>query len=696
MMGVVLGASSYILLLQNQVRTFQLQYDSVTSKMKTGIFSTINSTVTAGFLVNDIFAYAIDNGYVGKPPYITLPGFESIMKRINELAQLRAIRFAPLVNATTRVKWEAYAVANAHLLHGHNLSVSFGIYSPGHVHDTGYVFRSPYPTLLFPVWQTAPIATTQHGIMSDPHSIPDSRSQTIDRLIGTKQYQMTDILPLDSDLALRPSSVFYTPITTVDSSSTLVGISIIAFSWDDVISRSLPLFSGGIDFVLSTATQTYTISFEKGAVSGIFRGDLHDVRYNNYRVDVNDDPSSLLSRISQFDYTITIYPSESFYLKYVNRFPLLICLGTIGIVVFTFFLVSIYDHLVRMREGLLIDERTKAEAASAARHAVLRSKKVYVRYMSHEMRTPLNCAYMGLKLLDMDLTCHIDKPGNEERLDTLKDITKSCDVALNILNNLLNYDKLEDGSMILARTKVCVLAYLIDSVSSMVLPAKEKNVNILFDFDSNFSSDPYRSSWSKGGLVMNERSMSMNKNRANEVSVKSEMDDESYVTEEDFISIDIFKMNKVISHLISNAIKFTPRGKNITVRVRKISQIPDIDDSMEDTVATRSSEKNFFSFRKSRSVTPYLCEKETDIENGPSGTGVISNINTDENNLTKEIIIEIIDEGTGMTYEACEKFFGDEVDFDPTDLRVRYVSTIFLSIFFPDFCYHSSFMVCSL
>ena len=161
MMAAVLGASSYLLLRANQVGTFQLQFTSTANRMRSGIYETINSTVAAGFLINDIYATAMVNGCIGEAPYITLPGFENTMNKINHLAKLRAIRFAPLVNGTTRAKWEAYAKANVHLLHGPaSLNVSFGIYSPGHVRDPGYVVGSPHPDLLFPVWQSAPIATT--------------------------------------------------------------------------------------------------------------------------------------------------------------------------------------------------------------------------------------------------------------------------------------------------------------------------------------------------------------------------------------------------------------------------------------------------------------------------------------------------------------------------------------------------------
>ena len=37
-------------------------------------------------------------------------------------------------------------------------------------------------------------------------------------------------------------------------------------------------------------------------------------------------------------------------------------------------------------------------------------------------------------------------PENLDRLETVTDISKACQMALSILNDLLNYDKLEDGT----------------------------------------------------------------------------------------------------------------------------------------------------------------------------------------------------------------------------------------------------------
>ena len=688
-MAVVLGSSSYILLRKNQMKAFKMQFESLASQMKTGIILSINSTVSAGHLVNDIYSYAIQDGYVGKAPRITLPGFENIMEGINRLTQSHCIRFAPLLNESTRSSWESYAKANAKLFDGYNLNISFGIYSPGHVYDKGYVSGSPYPNLLFPVWQTSPLAKTFQGIMSNPHSILDSRGEAIDRLISTNRHQMTKILQLDLQSSLRPASAFYTPIITIGKQGKLIGISIISFFWDDVFTRSLPSFAGGIDCVISTSNQVYTFSFEDGNLTGIFKNDLHDSSLDEYKVDFNkkDEIESLLSDISQYDYTIAIYPTKSLFRLYADNVPLYVSCSTVAIILFTFLLVLTYDKLVRIRVEAMIIERTKAEAESAARDAILASKKVYVRYMSHEMRTPLNSVYMGLKLLEMDLRKRSskDSSNNKECIETLNDITKSCDIALNILNNLLIYDKLEDRNMDLNLEKVSALTFVIESVNHMKHLAEEKNIIVLFDVDSNFIKNPYVHCRDKEiELTLNNDLKSLKNNSIQNILVKKNKFDELYVNDDDMINIDIFQMNKVITLLISNAIKYSTIGDHIIVRVRKVLTpvVLSANHIDSDVPSKRRSCKRV-------SVFPISC-MNSDIETGSGfksekeendraqcGGGNIENIpyksfkeNKIKSNSSFSLVVEIIDKGGGITNKICENYFKDVIEFNPTNLQV--------------------------
>ena len=86
-----------------------------------------------------------------------------------------------------------------------------------------------------------------------------------------------------------------------------------------------------------------------------------------------------------------------------------------------------------------------------------------VRFVSHEIRTPLSTISVGLELLERDLTRsnHIKKT---ELLETVSAMRTQCDSAIEILSDLLNYEKLDSGLMKLDKTDVHALSLLIDTI----------------------------------------------------------------------------------------------------------------------------------------------------------------------------------------------------------------------------------------
>ena len=93
-------------------------------------------------------------------------------------------------------------------------------------------------------------------------------------------------------------------------------------------------------------------------------------------------------------------------------------------------------------------------------------KRVFVRLVSHEIRTPLNVVMAGLKLIDRELSTqsinsNISETTNHSSiLDTLGDIKLSCDAAVDLLDDLLAYEKLDAGIMVLEKTPVNVAAFV--------------------------------------------------------------------------------------------------------------------------------------------------------------------------------------------------------------------------------------------
>jgi signal transduction histidine kinase len=172
---------------------------------------------------------------------------------------------------------------------------------------------------------------------------------------------------------------------------------------------------------------------------------------------------------------------------------------------------------------------------------LLESKKSYVRYISHELRTPLNTAFLGLKLLTGELKSS-RHPKDIERYDTLCDVNMSCMAAVDILNDLLCYEKLESGILELHKENIVVEPFLKDCVSMFSVQAREGDVTLTVDTDASDLDHPSTASTDGTNMV----SLSLQPH--------------------DSIFGDKFKMDQVIRNIISNALKFTPREGSVTVK----------------------------------------------------------------------------------------------------------------------------------
>eukprot|EP01042_Synura_sphagnicola_P036685 gene36685-biopygen18661 len=65
---------------------------------------------------------------------------------------------------------------------------------------------------------------------------------------------------------------------------------------------------------------------------------------------------------------------------------------------------------------------------------------MFVRYVSHEIRTPLNAVVIGLNYMRSCLS-----ETDQDMVDLVEEVRMSCDAAVDILNDLLTYEKLDGG-----------------------------------------------------------------------------------------------------------------------------------------------------------------------------------------------------------------------------------------------------------
>ncbi|HMI57893.1 MAG TPA: ATP-binding protein, partial [Gemmatimonadaceae bacterium] len=113
------------------------------------------------------------------------------------------------------------------------------------------------------------------------------------------------------------------------------------------------------------------------------------------------------------------------------------------------------SHDVTQREELLEGEqqaRRDAEAANAA-------KAIFLTTMSHELRTPLNAVSGYVALLEMG----VRGPVTDQQREDLRRIRRASQHLLSLINDILNYARLEAGSVELHLSEIT----LVDSLSEM-------------------------------------------------------------------------------------------------------------------------------------------------------------------------------------------------------------------------------------
>ena len=104
------------------------------------------------------------------------------------------------------------------------------------------------------------------------------------------------------------------------------------------------------------------------------RGDLHDVEYGKYRHEITLTGDGFFG-VTSTTYTLTIYPTSEFFDSYSTKNPLTATIGAVVIVCAVSLLFFLYDYFVR-------DEFNQKQA-------ILEAKRAFMRFVSHEVRTPL-------------------------------------------------------------------------------------------------------------------------------------------------------------------------------------------------------------------------------------------------------------------------------------------------------------------
>ena len=170
--------------------------------------------------------------------------------------------------------------------------------------------------------------------------------------------------------------------------------------------------------------------------------------------------------------------------------------------------LAMAEHAARF-----VAEQTCAELAAASRH-----KSAFVANMSHELRTPLNAVIGFADLLEAEVA----GPLTGQQREYVIEIRTAARQLLTIINDVLDMAKLDAGQLRIS-PEITPVRPLIDSAIGRA------------------TAGPPR-----------------------QLVVQAQIEDDV-----EYLVADPIRMEEVVKHLVSNAVRFTPDGGRVSVTVRR-------------------------------------------------------------------------------------------------------------------------------
>jgi len=223
--------------------------------------------------------------------------------------------------------------------------------------------------------------------------------------------------------------------------------------------------------------------------------------------------------------------------------------------------VRLFGTFQDVTESMTLREELKSKKAEAER--LLFDRSMLFAKISHELRTPLN-GITGM------LTTLIDEHDEQKRTEKIKVALRSSDILLNIINEVLDFSKINHGELKLEPNNVLLKTVFTDLVSLYTPLFTEKRVAL---------------------------------------EVQNEINDDCWAF------FDNTRLSQITSNLLSNALKFTEKGS-----VKLDTFLTNIDDALSLTITVTDSGRGMTpEFLKSL-FSPFT--QEVDAKNTKGGTGL--------------------------------------------------------------------------
>lgn len=233
--------------------------------------------------------------------------------------------------------------------------------------------------------------------------------------------------------------------------------------------------------------------------------------------------------------------------------------------------INVYLRLIEKERkmNIFLQEQAKElKRAKNAAEAANEAKDMFLANISHELKTPLNILFGATQVIEYFL--ENDEVINRDKIKLkTKTQIQNCYRLIRLVNNLLDITKIDSGNFTLNISSCNIINIVESIVISVVEYAALKNIEIIFDTDS----------------------------------------------EEVILNCDLDAIERIMLNLLSNAIKFTPQDGSIFVNICTSNSFIQI--RVKDSGIGISKDKQKMIFERFKQVDNLLSRK-----NEGSGIGL--------------------------------------------------------------------------
>jgi signal transduction histidine kinase len=279
------------------------------------------------------------------------------------------------------------------------------------------------------------------------------------------------------------------------------------------------------------------------------------------------------------------------------------------------YMVLSYDAIIFLvMMSIIITNEFRHEHAQA--QVQLEVKRMFVKYVSHEVRTPLNSCMLGLQYMKEAIL----RPTEEcvqEIAGILDEVSEGCSTAIDFMNNLLLYEKIDSMDLPLYMKREDLSNVCAEVLQSFKMSARQLGVNLKLHIHESLKPPSSEIGDNSDFFTVTAAPQRLGLLQAS-------------------VEIDGPKVVVVMRNLLSNALKFTPEHGEVSLSVIPVC-LPSSD-------RLNALHYNGQDPRKVSSITP-ICPTSD----------------------TTHFRVILSDTGRGMSVEEQRQLFTKMVQFSPNE-----------------------------